>query len=82
LTGETTVAQLKELLEEEAPAGHLGHVFLIVSMEEECPRFLAFMERQAKRLKFKLIVFISPLPAHKLGSMEQYIRDRGASRMQ
>jgi hypothetical protein len=61
--------------------GHLGHVFVIISAKEKCPNFLAFMKKQAKRFKFKLIVSISPLPPHELGSMEQCIRERGGLRM-
>lgn len=82
MTGETTVTAFKAFLEGMAPGAHIGHVSVVVSDQEECPRFLAFMKRQAKRLKFKLIVFVSPLPPEKFGSMEQYIRDRGGLRMQ
>jgi hypothetical protein len=82
MTGETTVASLKELFEERTPAGHLGNVFLVFSTHEKCPNFLAFMKKQARRLKFKLVVFASPLPAHELTRMDQLILERGGSRMQ
>ncbi|MCI0465754.1 MAG: hypothetical protein L0Y57_01930 [Beijerinckiaceae bacterium] len=57
-------------------------MFLIVSAKERCPRFLSFMGKQAKRLKFKLIVAISKLPPESLGSLEQRMLERGALRMQ
>jgi hypothetical protein len=82
MTGETTVTSFKKLFEEKATAGNLGNVFLVFSTHEKCPNFLAFMKKQAKRLKFKLVVFASPLPPQDLATMEQLILERGGSRMQ
>jgi hypothetical protein len=82
LSDQTTVAAFKALLEGLVPGTRIGHVVGVVSATEECPRFLTFLKKQAKRLKFKLIVFESPLPPDQFGSSDQVFRDRGFSRMQ
>jgi hypothetical protein len=81
-TGEATVASFMATFEEMTPTDRLGNVTVIVSAHEECPRFLEFMKRMAKRLKFKLVVFVSPLPPHALVRMEEVILASGGSMVQ
>jgi hypothetical protein len=81
-SGETTVAAVKQFLEDQSLIGNIGNVFVIVSRHEKCPQFLAFMKKQARRLKFKLVVFVSPLPHHEIQSFQQLLKERGALKMQ
>jgi hypothetical protein len=82
MSGETTVAAVKQFFEDQSLVGHIGHVIVTVSKHEKCPQFLAFMKKEARRLKFKLVVFISPLPPNEFQSFQQQLEERGALRMQ
>jgi hypothetical protein len=68
-TGTTTVALLMTFFEEGVFAGHVGNVFVIVSSHEDWTDFAAFMEKQARRHKFKLFLFVSPLPANEIAHL-------------
>jgi ethanolamine utilization microcompartment shell protein EutS len=82
LTGEVTVTTVKRFFEAQSAVGHIGHVIVTVSAHEKCPQFLAFMKKQSRRLKFKLIVFISPLLPSEIPSLQQLLQERGAALMQ
>lgn len=80
MTGETTLKAFMAFLEEEPP-GRLGNVFAIVSAHEKCPKFITFMEKQSRRLKFQLVIMVSPLPPDKIESFEQQMQEHSEMRV-
>jgi hypothetical protein len=65
--GETTVEGVKSLFKGFKPRdAFVGNVIVSVSMLDDCPGFLAFMERQSRRVGFRLMIVRSPLRPQEL----------------
>ena len=81
LTGELSLADFKKGLVEEQQSV-IGQMLVLLGADDKCPEFIRFLKQQAKRLKFRLVVFESPRTASEMrGEFARQLKERGALRV-